>query len=141
LLRDDRKTLDARLRGHDEQKAPMPIPCPLCHCTETHPAHAVLAALREDDLDAAIERGLLDALPCPGCNADCATTLISARDARLRALAARERFRAREQRLARRAAERDAARNIAAKQPAALPPAAAAALARAKAKAAGRSPR
>ena len=115
-------------------------PCPLCACTEAHPAHAILAALREDDLDAAIERGLLDAVPCPRCNPSCASMLISAREARLRALAARERFRAREARLARRAAEREAARNIAAKQPAALPPAAAAALARAKAKASGRTP-
>ena len=119
----------------------MPTECPLCNCTESHPAHAILAALREDDLDASIERGLLDAMPCPSCNADCASQMIATRDARLRALGARERFRAREARLARRAAERDAARNVAAKQPAALPPAAAAALARAKAKAAGRSPR
>ena len=116
----------------------MPTKCPLCNCTETHQAHAILAALRDDDIDAAIERGLLDAVPCPDCNADCASQLIAARDARLRALAARERFRAREARLARRAAERDAARTNAARQPAALPPAAAAALARAKAKAAGR---
>ena len=118
----------------------MPVQCPICDCVELHPVHVILVALREDDIDAAIERGLLDALPCPGCNANCASTLIAARDARLRALAARERFRAREQRLARRAAERDAARTNAARQPAALPPAAAAALARAKAKAAGRSP-
>jgi hypothetical protein len=112
--------------------------CPSCTCPIAHPAHAILAALGEDDLDAAIERGLLDMQPCPHCNADCASQLIEARDARLRALAARERFRAREARLARRAAEREAARSVAAKQPAALPPAAAAALARAKAKAAGR---
>ena len=115
--------------------------CPLCACVEAHPAHAILAALREDDLDAAIERGLPDALPCPRCASGCASTLIAARDARQRALAARERFRAREKRLARRVAELEAARATAAKQPAALPPAAAAALARAKAKAAGRPSR
>ena len=115
--------------------------CPLCTCVEASPAHAILAALREDDLDAAIELGLLDALPCPRCTSVCASTLIAARDARLRALAARERFRARERRLARRVAEREAARATAGKQPAALPPAAAAALARAKAKAAGRPSR
>ena len=115
--------------------------CPFCACTEAHPAHAVLAALREDDLDAAIERGLLGAQPCPRCEERCSALLTGARDSRLRALAARERFRARERRLARRAAERDAARNDAAKQPSSLPPAAAAALARARAKAAGRSPR
>jgi hypothetical protein len=112
--------------------------CLLCDCTEAHPAHAILAALREDDLDAALQLGLLEALPCPRCEPACASILVAARDARLRALAARERFRAREARLARRAAEREAARATAARQPAALPPAAAAALARAKAKATGR---
>jgi Na+-translocating ferredoxin:NAD+ oxidoreductase RnfC subunit len=119
----------------------MMSPCPLCACIETHPAHAILAALREDDIDAAIERGLLDAQPCPCCEDRCSNLLIEARDSRLRAVAARERFRAREARLARRAAERDAARTNAARQPAALPPAAAAALARAKAKATGRPSR
>jgi hypothetical protein len=118
----------------------MAEPCPLCGCTEAHPAHAILAALHEGDLDAAIERGLLEADPCPDCTKACWLRLSAARDERLRALAARERFRAREARLARRATEREAARNTAAKQPAALPPAAAAALARAKARAAGRSP-
>lgn len=117
----------------------MAATCPPCHCEETHPAHAILDALREDDFDAAIERGLLEARPCPHCATSCSTLLASARDERLLALAARDRFRARERRLARRTAERHAARNIAAKQPAALPPAAAAALARARAKAAGRS--
>jgi hypothetical protein len=135
--------MDPRLRGDDEQKqnTSMPANCQLCDCTELHPAHDILIALREDDLDSAIEHGLLDAQPCPHCEERCSAPLIEARDSRLRALAARERYHARERRLARRAAERDAARNIAAKQPAALPPAAAAALARAKAKAAGRSPR
>jgi hypothetical protein len=135
--------MDPRLRGDDEQKqnTSMPANCHLCDCMESHPAHDILIALREDDLDSAIEHGLLDAQPCPGCSERCSASLIEARDQRRRGLAARERFRARETRLARRAAERDAARNIAAKQPAALPPAAAAALARAKAKAAGRSPR
>ncbi len=113
-------------------------PCPPCHCQQLHPAHAILAALQVDDLDAAIECGLLDAQPCPGCTPRCCALLVEARDARLRALAARERFRARERRLERRASERDAARSKAARQPAALPPAAAAALARAKAKASGR---
>jgi hypothetical protein len=113
--------------------------CPACDCPEAHPAHAIAAALRDGDLDAAIERGLLQAQPCPRCGERCSTLLIEARDDRLRALAARERFRARGQRLARRAAEREAARAVAARQPSALPPAAAAALARAKAKAAGPS--
>jgi len=114
------------------------MPCPTCSCTDTHPTHAILAALREDDFDAAIESGLFEVQPCPHCAASCSALLASARDERQRALAARERFRAREARLARRAAERDAARGSAAKQPSSLPPAAAAALARAKAKASGR---
>lgn len=109
--------------------------CPLCACTTAHPAHAILAALRDDDLDAAIEGGLLHAPPCPRCAANCSSLLVGARDERLRALAARERFRAREERLARRVAGRDAARSSATEQPSSLPPAAAAALARAKAKA------
>ena len=135
--------MDPRLRGDDEQRPSMPVSahCHCCDCSETHPAHAILAALREDDLDAAIERGLLEAIPCPDCAESCAALLIQACDARLRALAARERFRTRERRLARISSERDAARNNAARQPAALPPAAAAALARAKAKASGRPSR
>ena len=40
------------------------------------------------DLDASIESGLLDAMPCPSCNADCASQLIAARDARLLSLIA-----------------------------------------------------
>lgn len=119
----------------------MAEPCPLCGCREAQRAHAILAALREDDLDFAIERGLLEAHACPGCGNACMSLLAKARDERLQALAARERHRARGLRLARRAAERDAARARASKQPAALPPAAAAALARARAKAAGRTPR
>lgn len=118
----------------------MSAPCLLCACPGDNRAHAIVGALHDGDLDEAIERGLLHAQSCPCCAERCASMLIEARDERLRALAARERFRAREARLARRAAERDAARSIAAKQPAALPPAAAAALARAKARAAGRSP-
>ena len=102
-----------------------------------------MAALRADDLDAAFELGLLDAAPCPHCSADCNARLSLARDERLRALAARERHRARDARLARRAAERDAKRaTVAAVQAtSALPPAAAAALARAKARAATRKAR
>lgn len=116
----------------------MSVPCPLCTCTLEHPAHALLAALREDDLDAALGLGLLDAQPCPACDADCNALLLEARDARRAALAARERHRARATRLARIKAEREAARrpvpSPAATMPA-LPPAAADALARALAKA------
>lgn len=102
-----------------------------------------MAALRADDLDAAFDLGLLDAAPCPRCSIDCSARLALVRDERLRALAARERYRVRIARLARRAAERDAKRApVATVQVAnALPPAAAAALARAKARAAARKPR
>lgn len=105
-----------------------------------------LAALLEaDDVDVAIEAGLMEFVPCTDCDARAGTarhqpteTIFAFQEKLRLAWAARERFRAREARLARRAAERDAARTSAARQPAALPPAAAAALARAKAKAAGR---
>ncbi len=109
--------------------------CPGCACTAASPAHALVAALLADDVDRAIDLGLPDALPCPACDASCSARLIEARDARLQALAARERYRAREARLARRAQERAARRAAAARQPSALPPAAAAALARARARA------
>lgn len=117
--------------------------CPTCSCALEHPAHALLAALREDDLDAALRLGLLDAEPCPSCAAACATRLVEARDARRFALAARERHRGRTLRLARLAAEREAARRPAAAPPtqqssAMLPTAAADALARALAKARAR---
>ncbi|WP_407910035.1 hypothetical protein [Lysobacter claricitrinus] len=100
--------------------------------------------LRVDDVDRAIAAGLLDIDACAGCAPTCTAALLSARDDRRFALAARERFRAREQRLARRAAEREAARTT---PPAAsattakptLPPAAAAALQRALARAKGPS--
>jgi hypothetical protein len=103
-----------------------------------------MAALVEDDLDGAIQSGLLADHVCDGCTPACTAMLLDRRNARQFALAARERFRAREARLARRQQERTARRSTA---PAigtvaapALPAAAAAALARAKAKAAGRNP-
>ncbi|MFZ5636739.1 MAG: hypothetical protein ACOY82_09155 [Pseudomonadota bacterium] len=118
--------------------------CPTCRDRD---ADALYAAVRDDDLDRAIALGLLEfASPASRC-ANCAPRIErigAARDARLRALAARERFRAREARLAARAearARRRAAAQLATQAPersAALPPAAAAALARAKAKAAAK---
>jgi len=117
-------------------------PCTHCGCTRETTAHAVLDALRVNDVDAAIELGLLDGVPCPGCRDDCNARLRQARDERHFALAARERHRARAARLQRRAAEREARRappaQTAAADTPALPAAAAAALARAKAKAAAR---
>lgn len=135
----------------------------LCGCADARgaAAHAIVAALAQDDLDGAIALGLLsenfgDGIACRRCTDACMRALCSAREARLRALAARERYRARNLRLQRRADER-AAQRAAAPAPApdrtttadtssaaaprpALPSAAAAALARAKAKAALRGP-
>ncbi len=124
-------------------KSTMHTACPTCPCTQEHPAHPLLAALREDDVDTALARGLLDAQPCPACAPACNAQLIEARDARRFALAARQRHRARGARLARIEAEREAARRAvvapAAQQAApALPAAAADALARALAKARAR---
>jgi len=122
----------------------MAAACPSCGCAAPHPAHALLAALRADDLDAALTLGLLDAEPCPGCVADCNAKVIEARDARRVALAARDRYRARAARLARRKAEREAARTPPPSRTdvnvPALPTAAADVLARALAKAAARKP-
>ena len=123
-----------------------PLPaCLDCGCTNDSPSHAVLAELRDDDVDAAIDLGLLDIAPCPGCRGNCNALLLHARDERRSALAARERHLVRNARLARRAAERDARRvppvTATTTTAPALPPAAAAALARAKAKAALRKPR
>jgi hypothetical protein len=124
----------------------MAVPCPHCGCAAVDggDAHAVLAMLAVDDLDAALELGLLDAEACAGCDADCNTRLIAARDARRVALAARARYRARGTRLARRKAEREAARapvqSSTSMAPTLLPPSAADVLARALAKAAARKP-
>lgn len=121
--------------------------CPACGCANTAPVHAILAALRDDDLDAAMALGLLDASPCPTCSPSCSAQLLEARTARQFALASRERYRKRNLRLARIKAEREAARRPAAAaavtaaptQPTtALPAAAADALARALAKAKAR---
>jgi hypothetical protein len=119
--------------------------CVQCGCAaaEGDAAHRIVAALIVDDLDGAIDAGLLDAIDCNACTPACRATLAHARDERQRALAARERFRDRALRLARRQRERDARRApvpSATTASPALPPAAAAALARAKAKAAQRKP-
>lgn len=124
------------------------VPCPGCGCREATGAtpHAVIAALAQGDIDRAIEAGMLDCLLCVGCGPACTAGLLSARDARLAAWAGRERYRARQQRLQRRAAELAATRapggSVTATEAVlsrpALPAAAAAVLARAKAKAAER---
>ena len=114
--------------------------CPHCNCAAVDDggAHALQAMLAADDIDAAISCGLLDAQPCPDCDASCNARLIAARDARRVALEARERHRARGGRLQRRKAAREAARTLPATLAStapALPVAAADALARALAKA------
>lgn len=120
-------------------------PCP-CGCAsgEGDVHHRIADALGRDDVDAALSLGLLTAALCPACGADCRARVERIRQQRHDALAARERYRARAERLARRAAERDARRGAPATTAAAGPTApalsgaAAAALARAKARAAGR---
>ena len=115
--------------------------CPQCGCTAPQggTAHALLAMLANDDVDAALAHGLLDAAACPLCADACNRALLEVRDARRFALAARDRFDARNARLQRRKAERDAARRpapaAASNSAPALPTAAADALARALAKA------
>lgn len=120
----------------------------ICRCGCGDPrgtdVHRIVAALALDDVDAALDAGLLATDGCAGCSLECATSLLLARDARRVALAARERFRAHEARLLRRQQERLERRTqAAAATPAStpsLPPAAAAALQRALGKAAGRNP-
>lgn len=102
--------------------------------------------LDQDDLDGAIEAGLMDYLPDPAhdqldpAQPDLSTRLADAHRKILAAWAARDRYRARQQRLALRSAEREARRTPPATSGApALPPTVANILARAKAKAAERS--
>lgn len=108
-----------------------------------------VALLRADDVDAAIDAGLMDAWPdgCADTLAPDARDLLLATRRRLRAAwDARARFEARNARLAQRAAERDAGRRMpppvesvddAPASRLALPTGAAALLARAKARAGG----
>ena len=122
--------------------------CPACG---DDTLRAIAEALATDDVDRALTLGLLEAqpetaeAPCTECRRR-AQTVIAARDDRLRALAARERYRARQARLAERADARArkrasaAVRTSAAAATSALPPAVAAALARAKAKVAAKRP-
>ena len=110
---------------------------------------AIADALATGNIDQALELGLLNYCPeridgrCSECDAR-TRTMIAARDARLRAFAARERYRARETRLTERTAARARKRASAALNTSAtassLPPAASAALARAKARVAAKLP-
>ncbi|WP_093299998.1 hypothetical protein [Pseudoxanthomonas sp. CF385] len=118
----------------------MSAPCPGCE-----QARRLSALLADDDVDAALDAGLMAWTPCPDHAAAQAGPIVDAQSRLRTAWAARERYRQRTMRLARRAAEREA-RRIAA-QPRgpsapvrpALPAAAAAILERARAKAAERT--
>jgi hypothetical protein len=122
--------------------------CGACGCSIAAPVHAIVAAIAVDDIDRALDLGLLHAGPCTGCSDACRRLLIQTRDARRGALAARERLRDRAARLERRALRR---RSVAAPLPdsdvstpateaSPLPEAASSALARALARARGRAP-
>lgn len=114
-------------------------------CQQAARGDMLLALLARDDLDAAINAGLMDVAPCSG-DCTCVIGLAPVWDAQRRLQAAweaRERHLARQARLRRRTAERDARRAPVPATPQAprpsLPPSAAAILARAKARAAGKS--
>lgn len=112
----------------------------------------LVALLRQDDVDAAIDAGLMDAWPdadADGLDADARALLLATRQRLRTAWDARARYEARNARLAQRAAERDAGRRVPAPAAAiedtptarpALPAGAAALLARAKARAGGSTP-
>ena len=102
-------------------------------------AHAtrLMHLLQADEIDAALQAGLMAFAPCPACGALPAATVLATQQRLRTAWAARERYRARNARLAQRAAAREAKRKQdAPEKRSALPPAAAAILARAKARAA-----
>lgn len=118
-----------------------------CRACADEILHTLVEALAADDIDRALTLGLLEfeSEECADLCAECTARMrivIAARDERLRALAARERYRAREVRLAARAEARTRKRSASTTLPSAvapsLPPAAAAALARAKARVAAK---
>ena len=129
----------------------MAIPVfPRCECTNCNLADVsvreMFQAVSVGDLDRAIEAGLLRWNGCIACaiadglcHSDVERAL-AARDARIAALAARERYRARMRRVQHCIQQRDARRSVIdSTTTSSLPSAAAEALARAKAKAAGRA--
>ena len=102
-------------------------------------AHAtrLMHLLQADEIDAALQAGLMAFARCPTCDALPTATVLAAQQRLHIAWAARERYRAHNARVAQRAAAREARRkqDVPEKR-SALPPAAAAILARAKARAA-----
>lgn len=106
-------------------------------CTHGKLLSRLLAA---DDIDGAIEAGLMRFAACAACDPMACARVIAEQKRLLAAWAARDRYLARKARLARRAEERDDRRaSPLPERKSALPAAAAAILARAKAKAAERS--
>ncbi len=100
----------------------------------------MLQRLQDDDLDGALDAGLMDCDPAVAADPESGAAILAAQRRCAAAWAARDRYRTRIDRQSRRELER-AARHIpaAAAAPAStLPPAAAAALARAKARALGK---
>ncbi len=100
----------------------------------------VLQRLQDDDLDGALDAGLMDCDPVVAADPESGAAILAAQRRCAAAWAARDRYRARVARLSRREAERAARRMSAPATTASsgLPPAAAAALARAKARALGK---
>ena len=95
--------------------------------------------LQIDDIDSAIEAGLVQYRPCPACNTSYGVAIIAAQQQLAFNWAARDRYLARSARLARIAAERETRRAAPqVEQKTSLPPSVAAVLARAKMKAAER---
>ena len=95
--------------------------------------------LQIDDIDSAIEAGLMQYRPCPACDATQSAAIIALQQRLAFNWAARDRYLARNARLARIAAERERRRAAApAEKKSPLPPSVAAVLARAKTKAAER---
>lgn len=96
--------------------------------------------LQIDDIDSAIEAELMQYRPCPACNTSYGIAIIAAQQQLAFNWAARDRYRARNARLARIVAERETRRAAPqAEKKSSLPPSVAAVLARAKMKAAERS--
>ena len=115
------------------------------YCQPSSSVRALFLQVSANDLDAAIENGLMQFVDCAACRASdpdyaaMADVLAAVRGRLAQAWAARDRYRARNSRLARRVAERETGRTaVNVEKQSSLPAAAAAVLARAKAKAAER---
>ena len=102
-------------------------------------ATALRRPLDADDLDAALDAGVMDFVPCPCCDEPSTVNVLAFQQRMAKAWAARDRYVARSERLVRLATARDARRRgVEIEKKSSLPPSVAAILARAKAKAAER---